>query len=203
MDEPHKRKDWPTDPVQVCSPVCGPNTTRRILISPSPPPTPCPPIRHIEKSSSDPKLLSIKKWSMVYYHESLYLTKNMWTLTLHPAWLYGKTIYCSSSQEQFCRFFRKTSSVVGIREYWMIYGGPGFLVVIWFVSPPRPVTHRKIEKERQFAAVGGGEVGGEEPDHTTTRKPGPLKLFNTLWSASSFKYWIRQPVCNIHQMLKS
>ncbi len=37
-----------------------------------------------------------------------------------------------------------------------------------------PATHRKTEKERQVADSGGGEGVGEEPNHTTARKPGPL-----------------------------
>jgi hypothetical protein len=51
--------------------------------------------------------------------------------------------------------------------------------MIWFLTQPLsrqqagPATHRKTEKERELAD-GRGEEGGEEPNHTTTRKPGPL-----------------------------
>ncbi len=48
------------------------------------------------------------------------------------------------------------------REYWMIYGGPGFLAVVWFGStPPSPLSNldRKTEKERQLAEERGWEVG--------------------------------------------
>ncbi len=38
----------------------------------------------------------------------------------------------------------------------------------------RPATLRKPEKERQLADGRGGEGVGEEPNHTTARKPGPL-----------------------------
>ncbi len=61
------------------------------------------------------------------------------------------------------------------REYWMIYRTPGFGSTLT-PSPPlsrqqaRRATHRKIEKERQHA----DGSGGEEPNHTTARKPGPL-----------------------------
>jgi hypothetical protein len=66
----------------------------------------------------------------------------------------------------------------------MINREPGFLVVVWFSSsrpPPlshrqqaRPATHRKTEKEIQRAYGRGEEGMGEEPNHTTARKPGPL-----------------------------
>ncbi len=53
------------------------------------------------------------------------------------------------------------------REYYMIYRGPGFLVVVWFGSSPTPsplsrqqvrpaATHRKTKKERQ---LGDGREG--------------------------------------------
>jgi hypothetical protein len=38
----------------------------------------------------------------------------------------------------------------------------------------RPATHRKTEKERQVADGRGGKRVGEEPNHATARKPGPL-----------------------------
>ncbi len=55
---------------------------------------------------------------------------------------------------------------LSVREYWMIYRGPGFLAVVWFgFSPipfPLPATYRKNEKERQLAdGMGGGEGMGE------------------------------------------
>jgi hypothetical protein len=41
-----------------------------------------------------------------------------------------------------------------------------------------PSTHRKTEKERQFADGDGKEGGGrEKSNHTTSRKPGPLLIF--------------------------
>ncbi len=48
--------------------------------------------------------------------------------------------------------------------------------------PPLPIarqkaqqaTHGKIGKEKQAADRKGGKGVGEEPNHTTTRKPGPL-----------------------------
>jgi hypothetical protein len=56
--------------------------------------------------------------------------------------------------------------------------------MIWLPQPPPslsrqlapPATHRKTEKERQVADSRGMERAGEEPNHTTTRKPGPLQL---------------------------
>jgi len=52
--------------------------------------------------------------------------------------------------------------------------------IIWLlVHPPPstvciPATHMKAEKERQLVHCRGGKGVGEEPNHTTTRKPGPL-----------------------------
>jgi len=43
--------------------------------------------------------------------------------------------------------------------------------------PPIPsgsATHRKTEKERQLADGIGGKGAGDEPNHATARKPGPL-----------------------------
>ncbi len=37
-----------------------------------------------------------------------------------------------------------------------------------------PATHRKSEKERQFAEGRVGEGAGVEPNHTTARKIGPI-----------------------------
>jgi len=48
-----------------------------------------------------------------------------------------------------------------------------------------PATHRKTEKERQLADGRGGKGVGVEPNHTTARKPGPLKIFNPLCGVSS------------------
>jgi hypothetical protein len=52
---------------------------------------------------------------------------------------------------------------------WLLYHAPPFLV-----SKLDHATQRKSAKERQVAA-GRGEVG-EEPNHTTARKPGPLEI---------------------------
>jgi hypothetical protein len=55
--------------------------------------------------------------------------------------------------------------------------------MIWLLSHPlprlsrheaRPTTHRKTEKERQLAARRRGKRVGEEPNHMTARKFGPL-----------------------------
>jgi hypothetical protein len=44
----------------------------------------------------------------------------------------------------------------------------------------RPATHRNTEKERQLADGRGWRMWGEEPNHTTARKPGPLKNHSIL-----------------------
>ncbi len=63
-------------------------------------------------------------------------------------------------------------------EYWMIYRGSGFLAIVWFGSFPSSFSaiHSKIERDNLLTENGGGgmEVVGEEPNHTTERKPGPL-----------------------------
>ncbi len=41
-------------------------------------------------------------------------------------------------------------------------------------SPSYDLEHRKTEKERQLAQEKGGKRVGEEPNHTTAKKPGPL-----------------------------
>ncbi len=72
------------------------------------------------------------------------------------------------------------------REYEMSYRGPGFLAVVWFGISPTPIpslpsvsttsiTQEDWERERQLAAGRGGETGvSKEPNHTITRKLGPL-----------------------------
>ncbi len=80
-------------------------------------------------------------------------------------------------------------------KYWMIYRGPGFLVVVWFgssptPSPPLPTDLQEVVSLSQTSCVspveltdrrGGG--GGGEPSHTTTRKHGPLH--DILWGTNS------------------
>jgi hypothetical protein len=39
-----------------------------------------------------------------------------------------------------------------------------------------PSTHRKTEKERQLADEDGKEGVGEESNHTSARKPGPVLI---------------------------
>ena len=60
---------------------------------------------------------------------------------------------------------------------------PSYDLVIWLIPHPlprshqqsRPATHRKTEEERQYAGR-RVELVGEEPNHTTARKPGSLKI---------------------------
>jgi hypothetical protein len=65
----------------------------------------------------------------------------------------------------------------------MIYKGPGILVEVFFVSSPSPspsvskLDRRHIGKLKMIdnSQTGGGKGGkGEEPNHTTAKKPGPL-----------------------------
>ncbi len=75
------------------------------------------------------------------------------------------------------------------REYWRIYRGPGFLMVVWFGSSPSPslplpsearqATHRKSEKEKQLAH---GRWGWARSRNIRPQKSlVPYKSFNTLW----------------------
>jgi hypothetical protein len=50
----------------------------------------------------------------------------------------------------------------------MIYRGTGFLADVLFGFCPIPSL---LSHQKQLAGVEGG---GEEPNHTTARKPGPL-----------------------------
>ncbi len=67
----------------------------------------------------------------------------------------------------------------------MLYRRPGFPAVVWFGSLPIPppisvrnLVRRNTERLRNWDNLLTGEVGrgGEEPNHTTLRKPGPLKI---------------------------
>jgi hypothetical protein len=69
----------------------------------------------------------------------------------------------------------------------MIHIGPGFLAVVRFGSSPTPfppflhLSREQVVSLSQSSRVwpveltdGGGKGAGEEPNHTTSRKPGPL-----------------------------
>jgi hypothetical protein len=71
---------------------------------------------------------------------------------------------------RLCYHVGKPHKTLYAREYWMYYGGPGFLAVVFSLMRP-PTDHRKTEKERKLTGAGGG---GKEPTHTTVRKAGPL-----------------------------
>ncbi len=74
------------------------------------------------------------------------------------------------------------------REYRMIYRGPGFLAtVIWLARPPPPALPPPREQVVSLSQPSSllpcracwhyrGEWAGEEPNHTTARRPGPLKI---------------------------
>jgi hypothetical protein len=72
------------------------------------------------------------------------------------------------------------STHMNSREYWMIYRGPGFLVVVWFGSSA-PSTVRKLDrrnagrarKRNNLQTGEEGEGEGEEPNHKTARKLDP------------------------------
>jgi hypothetical protein len=74
--------------------------------------------------------------------------------------------------------------VVCLREYLMIYRGPGFLADLLFGPRPPPSLHFPISKlplfrnlpvcRRSSLLTGEKEGVGVEPNHTTARKLGPL-----------------------------
>ncbi len=67
-------------------------------------------------------------------------------------------------------------------KYWMVYGRPGFLDVVWFGSspPPPPISKldwrdtRRLRKRDNLQGGDGGEGGGGAKNHRMARKPGPL-----------------------------
>ncbi len=58
----------------------------------------------------------------------------------------------------------------------------------------RPATHRKTEKERQLAHGRGGKGVGEEPNHSTARKPGPLQIIQYSLPINLHKSWYEKEV---------
>jgi hypothetical protein len=67
------------------------------------------------------------------------------------------------------------------REFWMIFKGTGFFAVVWFGSSPTPSPPLSTldrqhtgRLERQLSHGRGGWGLGEEPNHSSARKPGPL-----------------------------
>ncbi len=71
------------------------------------------------------------------------------------------------------------------KEYWNIYGGPGLFAVVWFGSylPLSPYPACKLNgrhtgrlRKRDNFLTEKGRGGAEEPNHTTSRKPGPLYI---------------------------
>jgi hypothetical protein len=53
------------------------------------------------------------------------------------------------------------------------YRGPGFPAVVSYDTAPRPHTPTTVSLLSSLLACEGEGVG-EEPNHTTARKPGPL-----------------------------
>ncbi len=76
--------------------------------------------------------------------------------------------------------FLIAGTMLPIREYKMIYRGPGFLPVVLVGYSPSPVSkldrrHRgRLRKRGNLLTVEGGKGASEEPNHTTARKPSPL-----------------------------
>ncbi len=80
-------------------------------------------------------------------------------------------------------------SLAVIREYWIIYSGPGFLAVVWFGSSPcTPSTiplpfvsstgdkKGRLRKRYILLTREKREGLGEETNQQTARKPGPLYI---------------------------
>jgi hypothetical protein len=64
-----------------------------------------------------------------------------------------------------------------LTEYWISYRRPGFLAAVWFGSSPTPSPPSRPLSCLSFSLLvcrERGEGVGEEPYHTTVKKPGPL-----------------------------
>ncbi len=83
------------------------------------------------------------------------------------------------------RFFRRLLQTLQscryIRDYCMIYRGSAFLCMNRLLANPLPLSRQQDVSLSQSSCVspleltgGRGGGGGEEPNHTTVRKPGPL-----------------------------
>jgi hypothetical protein len=92
-----------------------------------------------------------------------------------------------------------------------LFRGQGFLALVRFgsyptthPSPVSKVDQRHTERLRKIDNLQTGDGGGvgEEPDHPTARKIGPLycKSLNTLWSRSSL---LTESRCFLSNILKS
>ncbi len=88
----------------------------------------------------------------------------------------------------------------------MIYRGTGFLAVVWFGSsstPSHPSPFDKLDRrltgrlrKRDNLMMGDGEWEWARPNHTTARKPGPLKIIQYSMRASQaglHLHWHYQP----------
>ncbi len=196
MDEPHKRKDWPTDPVQVCSPVCGPNTTRRILISPPPPPHPM----HSYKAYREIQLghkTSFYKEMINGVLSWIVMTKKMWTLTLHSAWLYhGKTIFLVC-RTNFAVFL--SQNIVGgqhqrvLNDLWRARFSCGRIDLAPSPPPVSMLDRRhtgRLRKRDNLLTGGGGGRGGwqraESYDHKKARSSINYLILSGRHSPSNF-----------------
>jgi hypothetical protein len=80
-----------------------------------------------------------------------------------------------------CSFTPKTVSKISEKLYGMFIPDPG---AGFFFYPGSQIQGSKQHRfpDPGSAALGGvGEEVGEEPNHTTKRKPCHYKSFNTLW----------------------
>ncbi len=76
-----------------------------------------------------------------------------------------------------------------VREYWMIYRGPGFLSVVWFGSNPSPLSSAcclsfpifLCVAHRLLTGEGRGWRGWGRSQIIRRRESPVYKSFNTLW----------------------
>ncbi len=75
------------------------------------------------------------------------------------------------------------------REYWMIYRGPGFLVVLWFDSSPTLPSASYLSFSVFLCVISraywGGKGVGEKPIYRTERKPDPLPIKHSIFYGSA------------------
>ncbi len=114
----------------------------------------------------------------------VWVSANEYSCAHHVTWSPNKlwsstSIFNLWSDQNICTVSRLRRGQA--REYWMIYSGPGFLIVIYFGSSPTPSPHilsASCLSFSVFQCVTGwgrerGKGGGEE-SIIRRRQPGPL-----------------------------
>jgi hypothetical protein len=138
-----------------------------LFVSLTPPPTPTPP-PHPHPPPPPPPTDGYRLATCL----SISQHKKVLVLVFHPTHLR-------------LNFDLRPLQMVSLREYWIIYIGPGFLAFVWLGSSPTPSPSpvskvslflRLLVCRRSSLRTGEGEDVGEEPSNTTARMQGPLYI---------------------------